>query len=594
MDYLFDEWKKVLEEFQESVSKELDEIRRCKEEVRQVKAELLNGKVEGYFIRDEKRIVISAPEIVLGNVDRDGILIADAGSKVVLRAQGVNLEGVGEAGCVETRAASIRQKAVDPGIDGQENVVCGASEVVSQARSIVLESDNAGGVFSRIPTSAGSGGVRIHADGQLLLEAAISASQHKERLENEIKVLEDQKKLVEAEVKDGIKAFSATGKSIQSIYDGEDAYHDEMTLRTEVDSLMDMEEKMEGYSSSLYATYEACSRSISRLAELTRRISCLKAEMKALPDKDKFTQKSTGSSVSVVAERVDVRSIDGDGNIRDNEGAGLGVLAKDVSVESLDMTGALQKEGKVLVHAMKMELSTANASGQQYDKDGKLTKGEYPAEGDILIRSKTVSVESVDRAVKDGELQEKALTKDGAFTVRAENTDFSATETEGKAAGRIALNAKELAIRSMDVDKDKRTDKKTAAGSTALLLSEKMFLGAKKKDLKPKKVQLVTEDMGLFADNTLELQQDGKAVVQLSGGNAAVSGSKVQLFGATTVAGKTEVKDELKAPKATIDHVEAKSSFKSSNISDGFPIPGPPCTDRFSAKLEAEDAPEKK
>ena len=80
-------------------------------------------------------------------------------------------------------------------------------------------------------------------------------------------------------------------------------------------------------------------------------------------------------------------------------------------------------------------------------------------------------------------------------------------------------------------------------------------------------------------------------MLQLSGGNAAVAGSKTQVYGATTINAKTEIKDELKAPKATIDHVEAKSSFKSSNISDGIPVPAPPASANLSAKLKVEDAP---
>jgi hypothetical protein len=147
----------------------------------------------------------------------------------------------------------------------------------------------------------------------------------------------------------------------------------------------------------------------------------------------------------------------------------------------------------------------------------------------------------------------------------------------------------------MDVDKDKRTDSKLAAGSSMLLLSEKMFVGARKKDIKSKKVQVVTEEMGFFADKTLEANQgDGKGLMQLDGGNAAVSGSNVQVFGATTVSGKTEIKDEFKAPKATIDNLEAKTSFKSPNISDGIAIPGAPASGSLSAKLKAEDAPEMK
>ena len=125
-----------------------------------------------------------------------------------------------------------------------------------------------------------------------------------------------------------------------------------------------------------------------------------------------------------------------------------------------------------------------------------------------------------------------------------------------------------------------------------LLLAEKMYVGAKDKDNKSKKLQAVSDEIGLFGDKTLEAQQDnGKAVLQLAGGNAAISGGKTQLYGATTINGKTEVKDELKAPKATIDNLEAKTSFKSSNISDGIAIPAPAVGANLSTKLKTEDAP---
>ena len=52
-----------------------------------------------------------------------------------------------------------------------------------------------------------------------------------------------------------------------------------------------------------------------------------------------------------------------------------------------------------------------------------------------------------------------------------------------------------------------------------------------------------------------------------------------------------EIKDELKAPKATIDSVEAKSAFKSPNISDGMAAGGGGGGGSLSAKLKAEDAP---
>jgi hypothetical protein len=119
-----------------------------------------------------------------------------------------------------------------------------------------------------------------------------------------------------------------------------------------------------------------------------------------------------------------------------------------------------------------------------------------------------------------------------------------------------------------------------------------MYMGAKSKDIKSKKMQAMSEEIGLLADKTFEAQQDdGKAVVQLSGGNLAVGGSKSQIYGDTTINAKTEIKGDVKAPKATIDNLEAKSSFKSSNISDGIAVPGAGGGGSLSAKLKAEDAP---
>ena len=83
---------------------------------------------------------------------------------------------------------------------------------------------------------------------------------------------------------------------------------------------------------------------------------------------------------------------------------------------------------------------------------------------------------------------------------------------------------------------------------------------------------------------------DGKATVQLSGGNASVGGSKTQVYGDTTINAKTEVKGELKAPTGTFDNVKAGTSFKSPNISDGMGAGGAGGGGSLSAKLKVEDA----
>lgn len=589
MEYQFDDWKKALEDFKSSVAKDLEEIRQHKEEIRQVKEQIYSARNAGAFYRDEKRIVISAPEIVIGNVDRDGTL-REGGALVVLRGRQVNLDGVGASGQVQTRAASIRHLAVDSGIDGQEAVVGAISEVVSQAGQISLDAQLTQGVFSQSTHSAGWGGVSIHADGQLRVDASVSSEEQKNRLEALLQNLQDQKSRAEQEVSDGIKSFEAVATSIKGIYDHQDdVLSDVMSVRTSVGELNDIEQQVEGLSAALYSSYDRCASALSALAEINRQISCLKQEKSQLKSGDEYKKKPTGSSVCISSERVDVISQDGDGNLRDNDGSGVGIVARDVQVKSVDAKGALQKEGKVQVNAMKVEISTQNTKDEKYENQ-ELQSGEYPAEGDFVVKSKNITLEALDEEFKDKKLQEKALTKEGKVAIRAEKMDMSATDTEGKATGSLALNAKEVSVRSMDVEKEKRTDDKLSAGSSMVLVSEKMFLGAKSKDVKSKLLQGAGEEIGLFADKTLEAQQE-KAVLQLTGGKTALSGSENHIYGKDTLYGETEIKAELKTPKATVDNLEAKTSFKSQNISDGIGVPVPAAPASFSAKLKAEDAP---
>ena len=121
MEYIFDDWKKILTDFQNSVSKDLEEIHKQKNEVQKMKEEVFDRLDGTRYIRDDRRIVLSAPEIIIGNVDTSGDLRGTG--KVIIRSSGINMEGVGEYGSITTRATKIMQRAVDPGIDGNENVV---------------------------------------------------------------------------------------------------------------------------------------------------------------------------------------------------------------------------------------------------------------------------------------------------------------------------------------------------------------------------------------------------------------------------------------------------------------------------------------
>ena len=651
-DYIFDDWKTMLSNFQDCVQKDLEELHKQKAEIQQMKADLFK-EMEGFkYYRDENCLILSAPKVIIGNVDETGDLLGTTG-EIILKGQGLELNGVGESGHIVSRAPSIRQLAVDPGSDGIENVVCETSEIVSQACNIVLESNDATDAFSMNPSSPGRGGIRIHADNTMQIEASISSEQRKSQIEASVDALSTQISNLEQQKATQKQQVDGVFGTIQKLLDKEEELNvdDAMQGRVNTLDMLDLHDQVQSTLPVLCEAAMAYVNTISQLAEANRKKKALETEKSNITEGDDFKQNTTGASMQIVAESINVATADGDGNLHTNEEAGLkvrtprmgvsmiddegklvegsnfsvrseninllalssendgqnmnttgsiSITSKNVNIEAIDYEAKdgfftekeLTADSQVSITAKTIEVATTNPKDIERDDDGNITKGEYTSEGDVIIKSKTFAVESLDYEVADGELKMKALTKDGKIAIRAEKTDVLAADAEGKATGSISLNAKALAVKSMDVDKESLADSALAAGSSMTLVSEKMYVGAKSKDVKSKKLQAVSEEMGLFADKTFEAQQgDGKAVLQLDGGNAAVGGSKTEVYGATTINDKTEVKGDLKAPKGQFDNLEAKSSFKSQNISDGIAVPGAAGGGSLSAKLKTEDAP---
>jgi hypothetical protein len=646
MGYIFDEWKELLENFQSSVEKDLEEIHQQKSEIQQIKEDIFTKLDSGLYYRDPDCITISAPRVVIGNVDKNGDLLSGGTGEVIIKGHGVALEGVSETGHVITRAPIIRQTAVDPGVDGIENVVCNNSEIVSQATSIVLHSSDAKDTFSTSPIPAGQGGIRIHADQTLNLEAAVTAEKRQKQIEATISSLDDKATELKKQIDGQKKNVEEFFKKLSDLLDNEDKLNKEDSFlnRVNLRDIAEVHEDMEYLTPRLYKATLQFIHLVSSLAEVKRQKKALEAEKGDIKTGDDFKDNSTGASMAIVAESISVATADGEGNLHTHPGAGISVKtpslnmnmmddkgklvegsnftvnaenimlasvnpsddnkekpvtgtvtihSKEINLEAVDYQtddkGTKEKEltadGKITMTAKTVEVATTNPKDIERDDKGKITKGEYTAEGDVIIRSKTVSVESLDYEVKDGKLATKTLTKDGKLSVRAEKMDFLSADAEGKATGSISMNAKAVSVKSMNVDKEKLTDDKLAEGSTMTLVSEKMYVGAKSKDIKSKKLQAVSEELGLFADKTFEAQQgEAKAVLQLADGKAALGSDKNQ------ICGDTEVKGEVKAPKATIDNIEAKSSFKSQNISDGVAAGGAG-GGSLSAKLKTEDAP---
>ena len=592
----FEQWQSELEELQKSVKKDLQDIQRCKKEVQSMKNNLtdtlgeLKELYRGKFIRDNNRIVLSAPEIIIGNVDNDGVLY-NMPSRVVIRGNDVNLEASGLGGLlggsVTTRAAHISSIAEDPGKDGNEHAVLPMSEVVAQGRSVSLISEDANGVFTR-PACGGITGVELSSETGIAMSATLSNSNKKSILTGKSKQLDSQIKDLESKAKTLKSEVESNMKSLKNVLDTDDLLGSVTAARTNYLEIGELYESFETCSATLYSSMANYFTVLSKLAEANRQKTCID-DMEKTVDKNKssFKDKTTGTFISMRSENITALSVDGDGNYRENKEAGVCITAKHVNIGTVKSDESLQDDSTITMASRKVEISTLNPKIERNDK-GEITKADYTAVGDVIIKSKNIGLQTLDYEWKDKKVQEKALTKDGVVAVRAEKVDMSATDTEGKATGLVAVNAKVLEVKSMDVDKDKRTEKSLAKGSTMLLLSEKMYMGARDSKTKSAQIQVSSDKAGVFADSTLELQQ-AKAVVQLSGGNAAVGGGSLDLYGKTTLQSDVTAKGAIKGGDIEMKNMKVSSSFKSPSTSEGIAVPGAPATGKLSAKLKEEE-----
>ena len=583
----FKYWQEALDDFQKNVEKDLDEIRRYKSEVQQMKIDLIDHLEKGRYVRDDQRVIISAPEIIIGNVDKSGTLCG-SNSRIILRGTNISLDGVGAGasgvGSIVSRAASIRQIAVDPGMDGQENVAKGISEIVSQARNVIIRSEKqANDVFPTYGLSGTDGGITLSTDGQISLNATLPCETLKERLEQEETALTTQTNDLKKEASQAKSEVSSLISQIDKLFDQDLMNLDETMTRTNYMDIEELHEEIRNISGTIYTSMTRYFNVLSRLAEANRQLNSIKEQKEAAGQlQSSFKEKSTDTFISLRSESISLTSTDGDGNLRTNDGAGIGLAGKEISLTSYGNDGALIKDSGIYMGSQDVEINTANPKIADKNTD-------LPAEGSVRVVSKAIQVEAVDYETKDDKTEEKSLTKEGSFTLRAEKINLNATDTEGKATGTIAANAKTVEVKAMDVDKEKRTDKELAAGSSLLLLAEKVYAGARDKKTRSKSVQVASDKVGLFGDTTVELQQDGKAILQLSGGDAALSGSKTTLYGEMTSQGKSTFKSDVTAGTVEMKNLKVDSSFKTPYTTEGISVPGAPSTAKLSAKLSEEE-----
>lgn len=657
MDSKYKSWEDQLKALKNAFEKELAEVRAAKAAVFEEKSDKLQ-KVAGKFIQDDKRIILSAPEIIIGNVNMGGVLNPDGNCNLIIRGNNVFLEGVGDSGQLAMRAPTISQIAEDPGIDGEEHVVCATSKIVNQATEITIESNavpNGGAFLAPDTTQAGS--VSIRADKDISIDAVKSKKTLAEKAKRVTDAWADAHGRQESVDQSNTKfsEFETARKEIDDLLEKREKLKkpDPNAIRTDYRDIDELNIRIDELSLDLATKLYEYSKRVARLAEAERQAKYFKKlqeDLAGISDDD-FKKNKTETSVSINSEQINLSTADGDGNMRTNAEAGVNVNAnsvrfegaytqqgeleetnklsvnmrnisltsesrknptyednklvkaeypsvgsvvirsKDILLESTDHELADKKykekgltaDGSINLRSKTINLSTVNSSDVEVDESGKTTKATYTPEGDIRLLSKKVTVESVSTKLDGGKTEETELTKDGLFSVRAENFAVSSTDKEGKAAGTASINAKDIALRSLDVDPKTGEAKQVAAGGKVEVVGEEAVTYSSSKTIvfSEKSASLLSMDtVSVDGSKLAEVKQDS-ALLQLSGGKAVVSSSE------NTLKGKTIIK-VLESPSITVDNLTASKAIKAPNLTDGVMVDVKD-TSPASAKTTAEE-----
>ena len=550
MDEYYKKWKKALDDLNASVEKNEEEIRQCKAQMQRMKDDNVDRFCSGHLIRDDHRIILSAPEIIIGDVNKEGMLNGQGGSTVIIRANNIKQEGVtseyGNPGSIVQRASIIKNVCEDPGLDGLEATVGNISAFSVQAASIGMLAESTEGIFVETPVAGGKGNINIQADQSVNVSATIPCKKRKSHIDEIIKekkaYLSDLKKAAAAQKKAVENTMVQMDKYLGS---GKDLYKDNKTVCGNFLDLDSLHEAIDYTAETLGLALNDCTKVLSRLAELNRQLTSLDKAKEAIAKyEETYDTKNTGARVTIKAENTNIISADGDGKLRDTTGAGLHVRGRNVTFSAQDKKGATMEKSNFNVISHDINLTTVNPKIEKSSAD-------LPTTGNVRVTSKNITLESVDYEIKDNkkpdEVSEKALTEGGALNIRVENIGITSYATDGKAGGKFDLNSKDITLRSVDMkvdDKGKASDDKLAEGSKVTLIASDIAAGGIDKDKQAKSVKIAfTDEISADAKTKLELKQDEgkKAAVQLTGNKVDVKGEEAKVSGKTTIDGETTI-----------------------------------------------------
>lgn len=575
--FVFQEWKSLLSKFKSDVDETLNVIRQDKREIQEIKREIYNRINKGQYMYDNDRIVISAPEIIIGNVDKSGQLKPGA-SRVVIRSNDIDLEGVGENGQVQTKATSIKQIAIDPGDDGLEEVVHDGACVVTQGRSIVIDSnDSINGIYTHAPEQKITvPGIMIHADHDLHIDSSVSLteltdgiSQKKSDTADEIAELTASANALELKMKEQLNTMQETLAQDKDL-----RQTDELTSMN-LTSLDLLHLLLTNASTAFFNTVNDFLHVVSSLAEKKRQLTAL--DDISVLSKDEFEKQATGAKLWLNAEDISLSNRDGDNNQRTNEDAKISIKSKNIQISGTDDNGVTLSESVVDIWGENVNVFT---NGVEAESD---ESHKYPAQGCVNVNSGCIKLMTYDLEGKQNEpMQPTELAEEGIVQILSKNIDLKGLDKEGKSVGHTTVVGKVVTVRSCDFNPDTMDVENVTEHGKIMIQGEKLQIGSREQGTKSVKVSgndvllLGTDKVYLHTrkdKHSLSLNNDdfhlrifGKILFKKKKSKElSITDTGVKIKAPLTVEGSAEIqsvvaKDYLKGPNGEFGTPPIKSS----------------------------------
>ncbi len=590
-----------MRKFKASIDQELDEMRRCKADMQQLKDEITNQYGVGYYQRDKQRIVISAPEIVIGNVLKDGSLIPNESSKVIIRSNSIIQEGVGNAygrGSIVNKAPQIKNVCVDVGVDGLEAVVREDSQFTVQAQGIALQSENTNGTFVDIPC-ASKGEICLKADEHVTVAALAPLKYRKSQIEAEIKIQESAKDTYEEAANLGLDSIKTCTDELSALFKRCSEYFHATTNMVQAPvfanlvNIEDAHKSIKAKQATLCQLTKEFQENTSKAAEASRQLKTLKAQKTAIEETQRKVDNNecTNAAIDICAENTNIHSVNADNTMCTSEGAGVSISGKNIELSAISARTGLIKNSKLSVNTAHINLSTANTK----DVEGKSTK---LAEGDVKITSREIYLESVDKeynadnaaqgAAAEDLYVEKELTKGGTISLRAKNVDVKSQNVQGEPDGKFTVNSKIVTMAAQSQDKQSK-QWVTANDSIFTMNYGGAFFSSGWLAL------LANKDMMFSAGENIDIQQGGdKATIQLSKGKAILKGQESNFMGKTIISGTTTFKGDAQFVTASMEGLKVSGGFEGPHTIEGTEVkPAEGGNEKLDSVVKLSDLEEK-